>query len=266
MVETRSTSSNTVPKMSTNSSDSTDETMLTQQSIGTSTSIKSNELKRLETSKLMIENDIKLYVDYMLSKIEASDNLESLNEMKEDIRAMQQRLEPKIFELLNLVELDEQDQMSRDFSRLKMVIKRTFTLLRKQLKKVNTRNQQEMTASETDSKKTIVHDYNIMPHQQQQPRLNFVFDDSVTKQTHSFNSALAPAGGSFAVSSSFTAPGGSTYNGHTTSSFLRSSTAPCSTSQPSFVSVRVGYSSTNVTSLCQNYLNPSNPSTFSSFS
>ena len=252
--------------MSTNSSDSPDETMLTQQSIGTSTAVKSNEQKRLETSKLMIENDIKLHIDYMLSEIEASDDLESLNEMKEDIRAMQQKLEFIIFELLNFVELDEQDQMSRDFIRLKIDIKRTFTLIRKQVKEVNTRNQQEMTASEPDSMKTIVHDDNIMLHQQQQPRLNFVFDDSVTEQTHSFNSASAPAGSSFAVSSSCTAPGGSTYNGHTTSSFLRFSTAPYSTSQPSFVSVPVGYLSTNVTSLCQNYPNPSNPSTFSSFS
>ena len=102
----------------------------------------------------------------MLSEIEASDDLEKLNEMKEDIRAMQQRLDPIIFELLNFVELDEQDQMSRDFSRLKIDIKRTFTLLRKQLKEVNTRNQKEMTASEPDSKKTIVHDDNIMPRQQ----------------------------------------------------------------------------------------------------
>ena len=265
MVETRSTSNNTVPKMSTNSSDSTDETMLTQQTIGTSTAIKSNEQKRLETSKLMIEKDIKLHIDYMLSEIEASDNLESLNEMKEDIRAMQQRLEPIIFDLLNFLELDEHDQMSRDFSRLKIDIKRTFTLLRK-VKEVNTRNQQEKTASEPDPKKSIVHDDKIMPHQHQQPRLNFVFDDSVTEQTHLFNCASATAGSSFAVSSSSTAPDGSIYNGHTTSSFLRSSTAPCSTPQPAFLSVPVGYPSTNVTSLCQNHLNPSNPPTFSSFS
>ena len=113
--------------MSTNSSDSPDEIMLTQQSIGTSTAIKSYEQKRLETSKLMIENDIKLHIDHKLSEIEASDGLESLNEMKKDTRAMQQKLEPIIFELLNFVELDEQDQMSRDFSRLKIDIKRTFT-------------------------------------------------------------------------------------------------------------------------------------------
>ena len=215
-----STSSNTVPKMSTNSSDSPDRTMLTQPSISTSTAIKSNEQKRLETSKLMIENDIKIHIDYMLSKIEASDDLESLNETTEDIRAMQQRLEPIIIlELLNFVELDEQDQISRDFSRLKIDIKRDFTLLRKQVKEVNTRNQQETTATEPDPKKNIIHDDSIRPHQQQQPRLNFVLDDSVIEQTHLFNSASAPAGSFFAVSSSFTAPGGSTYNGHTTFSF-----------------------------------------------
>ena len=93
--------------MSTNSSDSPDETILTQQSIGTSTAIKSNEQKRLETSKLMIENDIKRHIDYLLSEIEASDDLESLNETTEDIGAMQQRLEPIVLELLSFVELDE---------------------------------------------------------------------------------------------------------------------------------------------------------------
>ena len=127
--------------------------MLFQQSIGTSTAIKSNEQKRLETSKLMIENDIELHIDYRLSEIEASDDLESLNERTEDIRAMQQRLEPIILELLNFVELDEQDRMSRDSSRLKIDIERTFTLLRKQVKNVNRRNQQETTASDPDPRK-----------------------------------------------------------------------------------------------------------------
>ena len=63
----------------------------------------------------MVENDTKLHIDYMLSKFEASDDLESLNETTEDIRATQQRLEPIILELLIFVELDEQDRMSRDY-------------------------------------------------------------------------------------------------------------------------------------------------------
>ena len=214
----------------------------------------------------MIENDITLPIDYMLSEIEASDDLESLNETTEDIRAMQQRLEPIFLELLNSVELEEQNRMSRDFSRLRIEINRTVTLLRKQVKEVNTRNQQEKTTSEPDPKKSIIHDDNIRPQQQQQPHPNFVFDDSVIEQTQLFNSASAPAGNSCAIKASFTAPDGSTYNGQTMSSFLRSSTAPCSTSQPSSTSAPVGYPSTNVTYLSQNYLNTANRPTFSSFS
>ena len=83
----------------------------------------------------------------MLSDIEASDDLESLNKTTEDIRAMQQRLETIILELV--------------------------TLLRKQGKEVNTRNQQEITASEPDPKKNIIHDDNIISNQQQQPSVNF---------------------------------------------------------------------------------------------
>ena len=241
--------------------------MLTQQSIVISTAVKSNEQKPLETSKLMVENNIKLHIDYLLSEIEALDDLEILNETTEDKRAIQQRVEPIILELLNVVELDEQDRMSRHFSRLKMDIKRTFTLLRKHVKEVNKRNQQETTASDADPEKNVIYDDNIMPNQQQQPRLNFVFDDSVTEQTQLFNSVFAPAGSSFDVNLGFTAPDGLTYNGHTTSSsFLRSSTAPCSTSKTSSVSVSVGYPSTYVTSLRQNYLNTSNQLTISSFS
>ena len=78
MVETRSTSNKTVPKLSTSSSDSPDGAVLTQQSISTSTATKSNEQKRLETSKLMIENDIKLHTDYLIAAIESSEDIETL--------------------------------------------------------------------------------------------------------------------------------------------------------------------------------------------
>ena len=90
------------------------------------------EQKRLETSKLMIENGKKLHIDYVLSEVEALEYLECLNETTEEITAMQRRLERTILELLNLVEPEEQDRMSRDFSRFKVDIKQTFTLLRKQ--------------------------------------------------------------------------------------------------------------------------------------
>ena len=66
--------------MSSSSFDSPDGAMLTQQFIGTSTAPKSNEQKRFETSKLMIENDIKLHTDYLIAAIESSEDFETLEE------------------------------------------------------------------------------------------------------------------------------------------------------------------------------------------
>ena len=117
--------------MSTSSSDSPDGAMLTQQSIGTSTATKSNEQKRLDTSKLMIENDIKLLIDYFFAAIESSEDIETLEETINEIREMQQKLEPVVIDLISGLEPDEQDIMSREHSRLKMDIKRTLTLFRK---------------------------------------------------------------------------------------------------------------------------------------
>ena len=115
MVETRSTSNNAVPKMSTSSSDSPDGAMLTQQSMQcTSTATKSNEQKRLETSKLMIENDIKLLTDYFIAAIESSEDIETFEETINEIREMQQKLEPVVIDLISGLEPDEQDIMSRE--------------------------------------------------------------------------------------------------------------------------------------------------------
>ena len=133
MVETRSTSNNAVPKMSTSSSDSPDGAMLTQQSTGTSTAIKSNEQKRLETSKLMIENDI-IHTDYLITAIESSEDIETLEETANEIREIQQKLEPVFIDLISGLEPDEQDIMSREHSRLKIEIKQTLTLFRKHAK------------------------------------------------------------------------------------------------------------------------------------
>ena len=67
--------------MITCSSDSPDRTMLTQQSNGTSTATKSNE-----TSKLMTENDIKLHTDYLITSIEYSEDIETVEETVNEIR------------------------------------------------------------------------------------------------------------------------------------------------------------------------------------
>ena len=74
--------------MNTNSFLSTDGTMLTQQSFGISAEIKSNEQNRSNTSKLMIENDIKLYTDYLISAIKSSKVTETLEGIVKQIRGM----------------------------------------------------------------------------------------------------------------------------------------------------------------------------------
>ena len=137
MAEARSTSNNTVPKMITSSSDSPDGAMLTQQSIGTSTATKSNEQKCLETSRLMIESDIKLHTDYLIAAITSSEDVETLEETINEIREMQQKLEPVVLDLISGLEPDEQYIMSRERSRLKIDIKRTLTLFQKHVEEKN---------------------------------------------------------------------------------------------------------------------------------
>ena len=101
--------------MSTSSSDSPD-------------GQKSNEQKRLETSKLMIEKDIKLHTDFLNAAIESSEDIETLEETVNEIREIQQKLEPVVIDQISGLETDEQDIMSREQSHLKIDIKRTLTL------------------------------------------------------------------------------------------------------------------------------------------
>ena len=86
--------------MCTSSSKSSDGTMLTQQSIGTSTATKSNEQNCLETNKLMIEIDIKLHTDHLIAAVESSEDIETLEETANEVREMQQKLEPVVIDLI----------------------------------------------------------------------------------------------------------------------------------------------------------------------
>ena len=177
MVETRSTSNNTVPKMSTSTSDSPNWAMLTQQSIGTPTATKSNEQKRLETSKLMIENHIKLHTDYLIAAIESSEDINTLEETINEIREMDQKLEPVVIDLISGLEPDEQDIMSREHSRLTIDIKRTLTLFQKHVKEKKTPLQQTSSGGlSLKSIESIETHNNTLPHLKQRPT-HFVIDD-----------------------------------------------------------------------------------------
>ena len=162
MLETRSTSNSTIL------SDFPGGTMLTHQPIDTSTATKSNVQKRLETSRFMIENDIKLHTDYLIAAIESSENIETLEETVIEISEMQQMLEPIVIDLISGLELDEQDIMSREYSRLKMDVKRTLTLFRKHVKEKKTALQQTSSFSSHDNIETPK---NTLSHSQQRRTL-----------------------------------------------------------------------------------------------
>ena len=265
MVETRSTSNNTVPKMSTSSSDSPDGAMLTQQSIGTSTATKSNEQKRLETSKLMIENDIKLHTDYLIAAIDSSEDIETLEETVNEIREMQQKLEPVVIDLISGLEPDEQDIMSREHSRLKIEIKQTLTLFRKHVKETKRPLQQTSSGGlSLNSNENIETHDNTLSHLQQR-RTHFVFDDTLSTDHTTQSNSSAPAEISRFVSYGYTAPGGTTLPVNNTSftSNCKMSAAPCSASQQSFSTFPCGFTSTDSNSLGQNNSFPLTQPSFS---
>ena len=219
--------------------------MLTQQSIGTSTAAKSNEQKRLETSKLVIENDIKLHTDYLIAAIESSEDIETLEETVIEIREMQQKLEPVVIDLISGLEPDEQDIMSREHTRLKIDIKRTLTLFRKHVKE-----------------NIETHD-NTLPHLKQRPT-RFVFDDTLSIDRTTQNNTSAPAENCRFVSYGYTAPGGTTLPVNNTSftSNFKISAAPCCAPQQSFSTFPFRFP-TDSNSLGQNNFFPLTQSNFS---
>ena len=265
MVETRPTSNNTVPKMSTSSSDSPDGAMLTQQSIGTSTATKSNEQERLEASKLMIENDIKLHTDSLIAAIESSEDIETLEETVNEIREMQQKLEPVVIDLISGLEPDEQDIMSRKHSRLKIEIKQTLTLFRKHVKETKRPLQQTSSGGlSLNSNENNEKHENTLSHLQQR-RTHFIFDDTLSTDHTTQSNTSAPAAISRFVSYGYTAPGGTTLPVNNTSftSNCKMSAAPCSASQQSFSTFPRGFTSTDSNSLGQNNSFPLTQPSFS---
>ena len=90
----------------------------------------------------MIEIDTKLQIDYLIAAIESSEVIKTLEETVIEIREMQQKHEPVLFDLISDLEPDEQDIMSREHSRLKINIKRTLTLFQKHIKEKKTPLQQ----------------------------------------------------------------------------------------------------------------------------
>ena len=228
--------------------------MLTQHFIGTSTATKSNEQKLLETSKLMIENDIKLHTDYLIAAIESSEDIETLEETVNEIKEMQQKLEPVVTDIISGLKPGEQDIMSRVQSRLNIDIKQTLTLFRQHVKEKRTPLQHTSSCGLfLNSNEIIETNDNTLSHLQQR-RTHFVFDDTLSTDPTTQSNTSAPAANSRFVSYGYTAPGGSTLPVNSTSftSNFKISAAPCSASQQSFSIFPFGFPSTDSNSFGQN--------------
>ena len=87
---------------------------------------------------------------------------------------MQRRLKPTFFELHSSYDPEKWGRIFNECSPLKSDCKK----LVKNVKELNNRKQQK-----PDPKKSIIQDPDIIPHQKQPTRPNFVVDDSVTEQT-----------------------------------------------------------------------------------
>ena len=208
--------------------------------------------------------NIKLHTDYLIAAMESSEDIETLEETVNEIREMQQKLEPVVIDLISGLEPDEQDIMSREHSCLKIDIKRTLILLQKHGRRKKTPLQQTSSGGlSLNSNENIETHDNTLPHLKQPPT-NFVFDDNLSIDRTIQNNTSEPTENSRFFSYGYTAPGGTTLPVNNTSftSIFKISAAPCSAPQQSFSTFPFGFP-TDSNSLGQNKSFPLTQSNFS---
>ena len=209
MVETRSTSNKTVPKMSTSSSDSPDGAMLTQQSFVPQQ--QPSQMNRSVWKPLNLWSKMTsttYWIPYHCYRVLR--RYRNLEETVNEIKEMQQKLEPVVIVLISGLQPDEQYIMSREHSRLKIDIKQILTLFRKHIKVKKTPLQQTSSVgSSLNSNENIETHDNTLSHLKQR-RTHFVFDDTLSTDPTTQSNTSAPAANSRFVSYGYTAPGGTT--------------------------------------------------------
>ena len=98
------------------------------------------EQKLLESSKMMITDDIHFHLEYLNSSIDKSD-VEILQETVEEIKEKQRKLETVVSQLIILIDPSEQSNCSREHSRLKIEVKKcidNFTKYVERKSQINT--------------------------------------------------------------------------------------------------------------------------------
>ena len=88
----------------------------------------------LESSKIMITDDIHFHLDYRNSSIDESEDVDLLQETIEEIKEKQQKLEMVVSQLIILIDSSEQSNCSREHSRLKIEVKKSIDKFKKYVK------------------------------------------------------------------------------------------------------------------------------------
>ena len=89
------------------------------------------EQKMLESSKMMITDDIHFHLDYLHSSIDESEDVDILQETVEEIKEKQRKFETVVSQLIILIDPSEQSHCSREHSRLKIEVKKCIDNFKK---------------------------------------------------------------------------------------------------------------------------------------
>ena len=92
------------------------------------------EQKMLESSKMMITDDIHFHLEYLNSSIDDSEDVDILQETVEEIKEKQRKLETVVSQLIILIEPSEQSNYTREHSRLKIEVKKCIDNFEKYVK------------------------------------------------------------------------------------------------------------------------------------
>ena len=92
------------------------------------------EQKMLESSKVMITDDIHFHLENLNSSIDESEDVEILQETVEEIKEKQRKLETVVFQIIILIDPSEQSNCSLEHSRLKIEVKRCIDNFKKYVK------------------------------------------------------------------------------------------------------------------------------------
>ena len=122
------------------------------------------EQKMLESSKMMITDDIHFYLDYLNSSVDESEDVDILQESVEEIKEKRRKLEALVSKLIILIDTLEQSSCTREHSRYKIEVKNCINNFQKNVKgtsQVNTEEDFSLSVGATKRSNCPTHSSNF---------------------------------------------------------------------------------------------------------